>query len=166
MKDLKTDPEQGWPLSRFSVCNKKGQTISLHIFAVSNFSLSNKALIVKKEHNSIKFHSNEKIISHSCMAFHLLHNNSLFSPQFSGLLYSFFSGIMKKEKDSLTASVFLRKTENTTAGIPLRNSCEIIHASLDETGKSRFFSLMTGFEATTGMTYSSTMHRYSISMTC
>lgn len=51
--------------------------------------------------------------------------------------------------------VFPGKTENVIADVPLRNLCEIIPASVNyETGKSRFFPLITGFKANRGMTYS------------
>lgn len=52
------------------------------------------------------------------------------------------------------------------SGVPLGNLGEITHATVNETVKSRFFSLTTGFRATTRITYSSTMHRYTISMPC
>lgn len=53
---------------------------------------------------------------------------------------------MKKVNPKIIVYLFLRKTENTTAGAPLGNLCEIAHATVNETVKSRSFSLITGFQ--------------------
>lgn len=64
------------------------------------------------------------------------------------------SGILRK-KIKILVPVFPGKTENVIADVPLRNLCEIIPASVNyETGKSRFFPLITGFKANAGMTCS------------
>lgn len=79
-----------------------------------------------------------------------LHNIILFSLQFSGLFSLLFSAIMNKVKPKLIVSLFLRKTENTTAGVPLGNLCKTAHATVNETVKSRLFSLNRGFKQVQG----------------
>lgn len=98
----------------------------------------------------MKFHSKEPIINCNCMAFYLLtQHHSLFSKVFRFVLLTALCYYEQSKTKNHSFSVFLRKKENTTVGAPLGNSCEIAHATVNETVKSRLFSLITGFKTST-----------------
>lgn len=143
---LRMDPEHS--PSRFVLHNKKGKTSALLIFALSNFCQKKKQYLEEIWLYEISQWGTNQTVT--VWHFISLHNIILFSLQFSGLFSLLFSAIMNKVKPKLIVSLFLRKTENTTAGVPLGNLCKTAHATVNETVKSRLFSLNRGFKQVQG----------------